>query len=107
MDAHAEDRGCYRCGCHYGLPGAAAPDEIAYHGYPADGPGGRLVVIEAPAGCLSAPPVPASSSSRPRFARLPCAALQVMNPSAVLIGQVPTLKREWSSPISRQQIVQL
>jgi hypothetical protein len=51
MDEHAEASGCYRCGCQYGRPGAAAPDEITYHGYPAGGPGARLVVIEAPAGC--------------------------------------------------------
>ena len=50
LDEHADGAGCFRCGCCYGMPGMAAPASITYHGYPADGPGGRLVVIEAPAG---------------------------------------------------------
>jgi hypothetical protein len=50
LDEHAEGSGCYRCGCRYGEPGVLVPAGITYHGYPANGPGERVVVIEAPAG---------------------------------------------------------
>ena len=50
LDEHADGCGCFRCGCCCDMPGIAAPASIAYHGYPANGPGARVVVIEAPAG---------------------------------------------------------
>jgi hypothetical protein len=50
LDEHADGAGCFRCGCRYDMPGIAAPASIVYHGYPAIGPGARVVVIEAPAG---------------------------------------------------------
>jgi len=50
LDEHAEGSGCYRCGCRYGEPGVPFPAGITYHGYPANGPGERVVLIEAPAG---------------------------------------------------------
>jgi hypothetical protein len=50
LDRHSAGSGCFRCGCQYGVVGADAPAGVVYHGYPWDGPGGRVVVIEAPAG---------------------------------------------------------
>jgi len=51
VSAHGGGRGCLRCGCAYtGEPGTSPPGSITYHGYPAGGHSGRLVVIEAPAG---------------------------------------------------------
>ena len=50
VNEHADGCGCYRCGCRFGEPGVPPPAEITYHGYPADGPSGNVVVIEAPAG---------------------------------------------------------
>jgi hypothetical protein len=50
LDQHGEGSGCYRCGCRYGDAAAEPPAGVAYHGYPAGGPEGRLVVIEAPPG---------------------------------------------------------
>ena len=50
LDKHADGSGCFRCGCSYGIPGVPVPGGASYHGYPANGPDGHVVVIEAPAG---------------------------------------------------------